>query len=344
MQTHHQSTVKATNRLDSKGWDPASALQQALQQRAAVLQTSQRQQSSHGFGHTPSLKMHSDSRLDSSSEDVLRRVVGPASSVGLSPPSSHGMNHSKRFGHDSSRQESVSYNGGPSGSAAIVTSVRPSTKYGSSSALFQRHKESDDSEDDFDLMMANDHQRDQDSALQEIEQLKLELDRESANFQVSMRMQQLHQVQQQQILHQQQQQILHQQRQQHKPPPSLPLIATNRGSPLRRDYGPDAELPRRRQHQRASQSISLSSSTAWPPSGHSPPLSRLQTSSFQGRSMEQLSPQRLVRSETGAAEKEGWKNRVSKAEAAIRYFLNPVFSLFITLQLVLRRIIKESHG
>ena len=344
MQTHHQSTVKATNRLDSKGWDPASALQQALQQRAAALQTSQRQQSSHGFGHTPSLKMHSDSRLDSSSEDVLRRVVGPASSVGLSPPSSHGMNHSKRFGHDSSRQESVSYNGGPSGSAAIVTSVRPSTKYGSSSALFQRHKESDDSEDDFDLMMANDHQRDQDSALQEIEQLKLELDRESANFQVSMRMQQLHQVQQQQILHQQQQQILHQQRQQHKPSPSLPLIAANRGSPLRHDYGPDAELPRRRQHQRASQSISLSSSTAWPPSGHSPPLSRLQTSSFQGRSMEQLSPQRLVRSETGAAEKEGWKNRVSKAEAAIRYFLNPVFALFITLQLVLRRIIKESHG
>jgi hypothetical protein len=37
--------------------------------------------------------------------------------------------------------------------------------------------------------------------------------------------------------------------------------------------------------------------------------------------MEHHNPHRLVRSETGAAEKEGWKNRVNKAEAAIRYAL-----------------------
>jgi hypothetical protein len=305
MQLHQQSKVQQSIGQGSLGWDPTVAVHQALQQRAAAAAL-QRQQSSHGFGHTSSSqKMQVDCRQDSSPEELVRSVIGTANLGGRSPPSSHGLN--KGFGQIPSRQESSSYNGGHRlGLAANIAPVRTLTK--STSSLQQQH-EDDDDEDEFDLMMG-DNQYDQDSALLEIEQLKAELDRESVAFQGSLRMQQLHQTQQQQLLYQQQQP---------KQPLSLPLITDYRGSPQRRDKRSDAEHSRRRHHQRASQSISLSSSAAWPASAHSPPLSRLQTSNFQSHSTEQHSPQRLVRSETGAAEKEGWKNRVNKAEAAIRY-------------------------
>jgi hypothetical protein len=315
IQLHHQSKVQQTSGQGSLGWDPTVAMHQAFQQRAAAA-TLQRQQSSHGFGHTPSSqKMQADSRQDSSPEELVRNVLGTAALGGRSPPSSHGLNLSKGFGQIASRQESSSHTGGRRlGSAANGATVRPLTRNSPPASSLQRQYDEDDDEDEFDLMMG-DNQYDQDSALLEIEQLKAELDRESVAFQGSLRMQHLHQSQQQQLLHQQQQQQL-------KQPLSLPLITDNRTSPQRREKGPDAEHSRRRHHQRASQSISLSSAAAWPASAHSPPLSRLQTSNFQSQSTEQHSPQRLVRSETGAAEKAGWKNRVSKAEAAIRYCIS----------------------
>jgi hypothetical protein len=305
MQAYHQNQLQTTDRI---GWDPTIALQERL-----ATSSSHRQQISHGFGHTPSsLKLHSDSRMDSSPEDMLRRAAGLASSGRHSPSSSHGVSVTKRFGQDPSHFESASHNTGPrQGPGTIVAPARPLLQHRSSVATIPL-LESDVNDDDFDLMMA-DNQYDQHSALLEIEQLKAELDRESAAFQGSLRMQQLHQAQQQRANQQQQ----HNQ----KLPLSLPQIADKRGSPQRRDVGPDADPPRRRQHQRASQSISLSSTAAWPPTALSPPRSRLQTSNLQSRSMEHHNPHRLVRSETGAAEKEGWKNRVNKAEAAIRYAL-----------------------
>ncbi len=290
------------------GWDPDVHLQEALRQRAAS-SVSQLQQGNFVFGHTSSSqKMNANSRLDSSPEEKVRT----AATVERSPPSSHGLN--KRFGQDPSRQEFSSH----SGLSRLVSASRsaagssPAT-HGHKDVSLQPQYRYDENEDDFDLMMAG-NQYDKDSALLEIEQLKAELDRESAAFQGSIRIQQLHLTQQQQLLCQQQQQQQHR-----KQAPLLPLISENRGSPQRRDHGSEAEPSRRRQHQRASHSISLSSATAWAPSSHSPPQSRLQTSNFQSRGIEQHGHQRLVRSETGAAEKEGWKNRVNKAEAAIRY-------------------------
>jgi hypothetical protein len=262
----------------------------------------------------------------------LRRAVAPAATSGISPPS---YTINKRFGQDPSHQESSSYSGASRlGSAASIATARPATQHAPAAVFGQPQYQYDDNEDDFDLMMA-DNQYDKNSALIEIEQLKAELDRESAVFQGSIRMQQLHQTQQQQFLHQQQ----HQHR---KQPVSLPFISENRGSPQRADHGSEAEPSRRRQHQRASQKITLSSAAAWPPGAHSPPQSRLQTSSFQSRGMDAHGPQRLVRSETGAAEKEGWKNRVSKAEAAIRY--GTLCFFFFSYVSCWFKIIQESHG
>jgi hypothetical protein len=300
------------------GWDPDVHLQEALRQRAAS-SASQRQQGNFVFGHiSSSQKMNANSRLDSSPEENVRT----AATVERSPPSSHGLN--KRFGQDPSRHE-LSSHGGLSRmvSASRSAAGSSSAKHGQTDVSLQPQYRYDENEDDFDLMMAG-NQYDKDSALLEIEQLKAELDRESAAFQGSIRIQQLHLTQQQQLLFQQQQQQQHR-----KQAPLLPLISENRGSPQRRDHGLEAEPSRRRQHQRASHSISLSSATAWAPSSHSPPQSRLQTSNFQSRGMEQHGHQRLVRSETGAAEKEGWKNRVNKAEAAIRYGVFFVL-LFVT--------------
>lgn len=318
MHDHHQNMLQPNSGL---GWDQTMSLQQRLATTA-----SHRQQSSQGFGHAPaSLKLYPENRIDSSHEEMLSRAVGLMASDGCSPTSFHGVKLTKRFGQDSSRSDISSHNGATrQGSHPIISSIVPLMQHSSSAVTLQQHHEGDDEEDEFDSMMTG-NRNDQHSALLEIEQLKAELDRESAAFQGSLRMQQLHQVQQQQVLHQQLQQ---------KPPLSLPLISENRGSPQRRDLVPDAELPRRRQHQRASQNISLSSTAAWPLSAHSPPRSRLQTSNIQSnsnsRSLEHHTPQRLVRSETGAAEKEGWKNRVNKAEAAIRNHMAEMSNWFGT--------------
>ncbi len=333
IQALHRSNVESSKGPSVLDWDPAICLQQALQQRAAAT-ASMRQHGNVGFGHIPSSqKVRADSRLDSSPEEILR---GPAASSMVSPPTSHGIN--KRFGQDPSRQDLTSRSGAPrQASAASSVEFRPSTKHVAAADLSQPQYHCDDNEDDFDLMMA-DNQYDKDSAMLEIEQLKAELDRESAVFQGSIRMQQLHQTQQQQALYQQQQQQQHR-----KQTVSLPLISENRGSPQRRQHGFEAEPSRRRQHQRASQSISLASTAAWSPGAHSPPsLSRLQTSDFNGRSMEQHGPSRLVRSETGAAEKQGWEKRVSKAEAAIRCVT--VYWFVLIFLFGSHVIIKESHG
>jgi hypothetical protein len=312
-QAQHQSMLQPCSRI---GQDHSAT----LHQRPAV-DSSHRHQSSHAFGHSPpaSQKIHPGSVMDSSPHEIVRRVVSPSTTGGRSVTCSNGVNVLNRFVQDPSRSEMFSHStGSRPGSNAIISSVRPSIQHDYSAVTFQHHHDDNNNEDDIDNMMAS-NQYDQHSALLEIEQLKAELDRESAAFQGSLRMQQLHRVQQQQVSHHHQHQKL---------PLSLPLIGENRGSPQRRDLGSEVEPPKRRQHQRASQSISLSSTAAWPAKAHSPPLSRLQSSNIQSRGVEHRNPQRLVRSETGAAEKEGWKNRVSKAEAAIRYTFLPFIAFF----------------
>jgi hypothetical protein len=307
-QISNMSMFPSNNFHGGSGLHSDFTVQPSLQQRVNAT-TLQIPQSSFGNGHTPSLlKTSNENPLEYSPDEIMRK--GSGSLGGRSPPSSHGMKFAKRFGQDPSRKDSSSCVPHVGSTAAIFQSGS-SPKNGRSQLAEHNHIEGfdDDDYDGPDFTMAA-HKHDQDSALLEIEQLKAELDRESAAFQGCMKIQQMHQFQQQHV-------IPHREKLQHNQPVSLPLISDN--SHYLRDHVPDTEHPRRRQHQRASQSISLSSSSGWAASSHSPSLSRLQTSNFQSRSMEQRSPQRLVRSETGAAEKEGWKNRVSKAEAAIRY-------------------------